>query len=383
MESNWQVWKLKLRIEFMSWQLIIQLLLIAAFVGSVPMMYAASKGNALKLQQLVWVVLFFTFDLILFGAFTRLTDSGLGCPDWPGCYGHSNPLQAMEHILNAQKEMPFGPVTVSKAWIEMLHRYFASGVGFLIVVLTTLAWIKRKVFGIKVFQIAFGLFLLVCLQGAFGAWTVTMRLQPIIVTTHLLLALSLIMGLTFLTDQTQANLSLQKPKQYVSIIPIAVTLVVLTQIFLGAWVSTNYAVLACSGFPTCNQEWFPNMDFLQGFTLWRELGKTASGDYLPVESLIAIHWTHRLGALIISSVLSLFLFFLYRIRQFGNSAWQDRASYWSKYLCIVLFIQLLSGLSNVVFHWPLIAALIHTGGSAALLLGLVKLFSLSRAPSKP
>jgi cytochrome c oxidase assembly protein subunit 15 len=365
----------------MTWQLIIQLLLIAIFVGAIPLTYAASKGNVLKLEQLVWVVLFFTFDLILFGAFTRLTDSGLGCPDWPGCYGHSNPLLAMDHIIDAQQQMPFGPVTVSKAWIEMLHRYFASGVGFLILTTMVVAWVRRKTFGAHVFQICLILFLLVCLQGAFGAWTVTLKLQPIIVSTHLMLALTLVIGLTYLTEKTKLQQELVKPIQYYQWIPVLVGMIVLSQIFLGAWVSTNYAVMACSGFPSCNQEWFPKMDFLNGFTWWRELGKTASGEYLNIEALIAIHWTHRLGAFITFSSVLIFLWFLSRIQSQGSSAWQAKASYWGKYVLIVIIIQVLSGLSNVIFHWPLIAALIHTGGAAALLIGLTKLFTLSQSPT--
>jgi len=365
----------------MSWQLIVQLFLIAIFIGALPLSYAAAKGNVFKLKQLVWVVLFFTFDLILFGAFTRLTDSGLGCPDWPGCYGHSNPLLAMDHILQEQSQMPFGPVTVSKAWIEMLHRYFASGVGFLITTVTVLAWVKRKAFGMKVFQISLALFFLVCLQGAFGAWTVTMRLQPIIVTMHLLLALSLVMGLTALTEATDQCTNFIKPYNFYQWIPIVVICIVMSQIFLGAWVSTNYAVLACSGFPSCNEEWLPQMDFLQGFTFWRELGKTATGDYVSLEALIAIHWTHRLGALIITCVVLGYLVFINRIKRGGNAAWQNKATYWSQYVVCVFGVQLLSGISNVVFHWPLLAALIHTGGSAAILIGLIKLYSLAKAPS--
>jgi cytochrome c oxidase assembly protein subunit 15 len=364
----------------MSWQLTLQLFLIAIFVGSFPLAISAAKGNALHLQKLVWLVLFFTFDLILFGAFTRLTDSGLGCPDWPGCYGHSNPILAMDHILYAQAEMPFGPVTVSKAWIEMLHRYFASGVGFLIVTITVLSWLKRKEFGIKVFQIALSLFFLVCLQGAFGAWTVTMKLQPIIVSTHLMLALFLIIGLTYLTDQTQFQKNISKAKNYLTWIPSAVILIVLSQIFLGAWVSTNYAVLACSGFPMCNDHWLPPMDFLNGFTLWRELGKTSSGEYLNIESLIAIHWTHRIGAVITSSVVLVFVLFIQKITKDSDIEWKIKMRFWSKYVFLVIAVQLLTGLSNVIFHWPLIAALMHTGGAAALLVGLTKLFSLSRLP---
>ena len=364
-----------------SWQLIFQLLLIAVFVGSIPLMYSASKGSLNQLQNVVWVILFLTFDLILFGAFTRLTDSGLGCPDWPGCYGHSNPIMAMDQILEAQSQMPFGPVTVTKAWIEMLHRYFASGVGFLIVCLMAITWFKRAIFGRRVFYFCCGLFLLVSLQGVFGALTVTMRLQPMIVTMHLMLALLLVVGLTALTEVIQIRDGVFKPKMYSLLIPMLLMLIVYVQIFLGAWVSTNYAVLACFDFPQCNGEWMPSLDFLNGFTWWRELGKTAAGDNLNTQALMAIHWTHRVGALIVTVSISLFLLFLHQIRPYGNAQWSARAAYWKKYLLFVLCIQILSGISNVIFQWPMMAALIHTGGSAALLIGLTKLTSLSLYPS--
>jgi cytochrome c oxidase assembly protein subunit 15 len=361
----------------MSWQLMIQLGAIALLLGSAPLMYMAYKGNLQNLKQFVWALVFFTFDLILFGAFTRLTDSGLGCPDWPGCYGHSNPLSAMNLIQEAQTQMPFGPVTVSKAWIEMLHRYFASGVGFLILTLTLLAWKKRDVFGKKFFVYSLGLLILVCLQGAFGAFTVTLRLQPLIVSLHLMFALLLIMGLTALTEVTNKGQNIQKPKKYHTWIVILVIVVVLSQTFLGAWVSTNYAVLACRGFPTCNEVWLPGMDFMNGFTWWRELGKTASGEYLSIEALVAIHWTHRLGALITSLTVIGFLFFLAKIKNEGNQVWQEHSTFWGRFIGVVLITQILSGLSNVIFEWPIIAALIHTGGATALLIGLTKLLLLS------
>ncbi len=361
----------------MTWKLIIQLGVIALFIGAIPLLLTAYKGNLQNLQRFVWLLIFLTFDLILFGAFTRLTDSGLGCPDWPGCYGHSNPLFAMDHIQEAQQQMPFGPVTVTKAWIEMLHRYFASGVGFLTLSLMVMTWIKRKEFGYRIFLFSGGLFLLVCLQGAFGALTVTLRLQPLIVSIHLILALCFIMGLTVLSELTKKNQQTLKPQNYLKAIPFFVILVVFSQILLGAWVSTNYAVLACNGFPMCNEEWFPQMDFLNGFTWWRELGKTASGDYLSIEALIAIHWTHRLGAMITTITLVCFLYFLIKIKQAGNSSFQIQAQYWSRFVLFVLCTQLLSGLSNVIFQWPMIAALIHTGGASALLIGLTKLLLLS------
>ena len=283
----------------------------------------------------------------------------------------------MGHIQEAEKLMPFGPVTVSKAWIEMLHRYFASGLGFLILVLNVLTWGKRKEYGTKIFYVSFGLFLLICLQGAFGAFTVTMKLQPIIVSLHLVLALLFLMGLTVLSNLTKQDNSALKPKSYSPIIPLTVLIVVFSQIFLGAWVSTNYAVLACNGFPLCNEEWFPKMDFFNGFTLWRELGKTSGGEYLNIEALIAVHWTHRLGALVTLSVVLVFILYLKKITTQANSAWQSQSVYWGKLVLFVLLLQILSGMSNVVFNWPLIAAIIHTGGASALLIGLTKLSLLS------
>jgi len=361
----------------MTWKLIIHLGLIALFVGAIPLIITAYKGNLQNLHRFVWLLIFLTFDLILFGAFTRLTDSGLGCPDWPGCYGHSNPLFAMEHIQEAEQQMPFGPVTVTKAWIEMLHRYFASGIGFLMLSFAVTTWLKRKEFGQHIFLWSLGLFFLVCLQGAFGAFTVTFKLQPLIVSIHLLLALCFIMGLTVLSGLTQQNSQILKPRSFIKAIPLLVIFIVFSQILLGAWVSTNYAVLACDGFPMCNEQWFPQMDFLNGFTWWRELGKTSSGDYLTIEALIAIHWTHRLGAMITTITLGSYLYYLAKVKKDGTINFQMEAQYWGRFVLFVFSVQILSGLSNVIFQWPMIAALIHTGGAAALIIGLTKLLLLS------
>src|SRR5450830_1211747 len=182
--------------------MLIQLAIMGLLVALIPLTLTWVSNDVNKYRKLVWITLFLTFDLIMFGAFTRLTDSGLGCPDWPGCYGHSNPLLAHEHISAAQAAMPTGPVTVAKAWIEMTHRYLAMAVGVLIITLMVIAW-RRWIKSARS-DIRFApwfptlLFLFVCLQGAFGAWTVTMKLQPIIVTIHLLLGLTLLAMLTWL-----------------------------------------------------------------------------------------------------------------------------------------------------------------------------------------
>jgi cytochrome c oxidase assembly protein subunit 15 len=159
-------------------------------VAAIPLAYVWSSRDPAKFRKLAWLTAFLTLDLIMFGSFTRLTDSGLGCPDWPGCYGHSNPLAAVEHIRAAETAMPSGPVTVVKAWIEMLHRYFAMGVGLLIIVLAVQAWRAARKSGtqrdLRTRNLALAALVWVCIQGAFGALTVTMKLQPAIVTLHLL-----------------------------------------------------------------------------------------------------------------------------------------------------------------------------------------------------
>ncbi len=362
----------------MAFQSLVQLALIGLFVAAVPLTYATIKGKTKNFPRLIWLLAFCTFDLIVFGAFTRLTDSGLGCPDWPGCYGHSNPLAAMDKILSAQEQMPFGPVSVSKAWIEMLHRYFAMGVGVLVMVSILVAWVKRKEFGLTPLKWSLALLLLICLQGAFGAWTVTLKLQPIIVTTHLMLGLCLLMGLVALSEI--ATQSINKPHWQSPLrkaVPLIGLLLLLVQVFLGGWVSTNYAVLACSGFPMCNGAWVPDMDFLNGFTWWRELGKTASGEYLDVQALTAIHWVHRLGALIVFIVLVMIWRHIGHLIKTANQLWIERVKPWWMALGVLIILQLLTGMSNVVLDWPIIAALMHTAGAAALLAVMTKLILLS------
>jgi cytochrome c oxidase assembly protein subunit 15 len=362
----------------MSLNLIIQLAIIALFLGAIPLAISTYRGNKLGLHHLSSITLFITFDLVLFGAFTRLTDSGLGCPDWPGCYGHSNPLLASDQISLAQSQMPFGPVSQSKAWIEMLHRYFASGVGFLILSMAILTWINRKKIENWITSLAIGLFFLVCLQGAFGAFTVTLKLQPIIVTIHLLLALLLLMGLVVFNHATQFNhQELKKDPQLSRVHAWGLLLVCSIQIFLGAWVSTNYAVLACTDFPSCNGSLVPHMDFQNAFTLWRELGKTGTGDYLPIEALIAIHWLHRVFAVIVFVSIATFYLNYRKLSLSNTTVWHLNLRKWLKILVGLAVLQCATGISNVVLNWPLIAALIHTGGAALLIITATKLLLLA------
>lgn len=330
--------------------------------------------DARRLQALTWLTLALTFELVLVGAFTRLTDSGLGCPDWPGCYGSVSPLGAVVHIDAAQSALPTGPVTHAKAWTEMVHRYMATGVGALIVALTV--WtlrVWRRSAGQVVHPLWPALTLLwVCLQGAFGALTVTMKLFPAIVSLHLLLAIGLL-ALLGLQAARYAGWHSVAVSRGLRVLLWLALLALLVQTALGAWVSTNYAVLACSDFPTCQGQWWPRMD-AQGFALWRELGHNATGQPLPFDALTAIHYVHRNMAY---AVLALLGWTGWRLRGTVGLA---RQGHW---LLALALLQFLTGLSNVVLGWPLLGAVLHTGGASVLMVVLVWSLALSRSPNHP
>jgi heme a synthase len=329
-----------------------------------------------RLRALTLMTLFLTFDLVVFGAFTRLTDSGLGCPDWPGCYGQASPFGAQSQIDAAQSAMPTGPVTHGKAWIEMVHRYLATGVGVLITVLMVASVVLRRRGAVPVSAWwAVATFLAVCLQGAFGAFTVTLKLYPAIVTAHLLGGLGL---LALLAVQSQAYVRTPLPLARGLQAGLGLlALLSLLQIALGGWVSTNYAVLACADFPTCQGGWWPDADFEQGFTVLRPLGLGADGQAIPFAALTAIHLAHRIGAAVVFVALGLMV---WRLAVSGERM-QRR---WAAALAGVAAWQLASGLGNVVLGWPLVAALAHTAGAAALVtllaVMLTRAWQAARAP---
>ncbi|WP_114654061.1 COX15/CtaA family protein [Polynucleobacter necessarius] len=353
--------------------LLSELAAIAIVFAGLPLLYLWTRSRFNFFQKLNWVLVFMTFDLIVFGVFTRLTDSGLGCPDWPGCYGTSNPWHAIGEIQLAEANMPTGPVTVIKAWIEMIHRYLAMTVGALILIQVGVAWSKLRSLGKWPLLGSLGLLVLVCIQGAFGVWTVTLKLQPIIVTIHLMLALVLLACLTAYAQQEwedkTSSVALLQIKPLSAKLLLFTSVVLSIQIFLGAWVSTNYAVLACPDFPTCLGTFMPETNWQEGFTLWRQLGLNAQGESISPVALQTIHWAHRVFAVVAIAALSLL----------GISALQlsypalPRMSSIAKLLLGLLILQALTGISNVVFQWPLLAALLHTAGSAALMFCLVRL----------
>lgn len=360
-------------------------------LGPLAWVWLRSRNAPLphRLRMLTLVTLFLTFDLVLFGAFTRLTDSGLGCPDWPGCYGSASPLGAHADISQAQAAMPTGPVTHPKAWIEMIHRYLATGVGVLILTLAAVTWLARRQVRLQrqptplatgssaadVLQPWWPTLTLVwvCLQGAFGALTVTMKLFPAIVTLHLLGGMVL---LALLRAQS-ARFALAAGDVRVVDVPRSTWWLLLfsfallwLQIALGGWVSTNYAVLACTEFPSCQGSFWPAMDFRLGFTLWRELGAGHGDANFTFEALTAVHYVHRLSAYVVSAALLLLARQLY---------WAPGMRTYAHWIMGLVLLQLVTGISNVVLGWPLLAAVSHTGGAAALVVVMTgALFSCRR-----
>jgi heme a synthase len=359
---------------------------IVVALGPLAWVWLRSRRAPLaqRLHVLTLVTLFLTIDLVIFGAFTRLTDSGLGCPDWPGCYGNASPVGAQQHIEQAQTAMPTGPVTHTKAWIEMVHRYLATGVGVLILTMLVVTWSARRSSmgadsllggrrptragerGPEISIVWPVLTLLwVCLQGAFGALTVTMKLFPAIVTLHLLGGMVLLTLLraqsVFYAQAFEKQQGFIKPRLLGSgmraFLLLAFVLLWL-QIALGGWVSTNYAVLACTEFPGCQGSLWPDMKFSEGFTLWRELGAgPAEGSHLTFQALTAIHYAHRIGAYVLFGVMGALAFRLASFPGFRRDA---------MWLGALLLAQVATGLGNVLLGWPLAAAVLHTAGAAGL-----------------
>jgi cytochrome c oxidase assembly protein subunit 15 len=328
-------------------------LLGALWVGQQQQRYA---------KLAAWTVAL-TFVVVVVGAFVRLTDAGLGCPDWPGCYGDLTPATAKSEILAAESANPFGPVTMAKAWKEMGHRYLAAILGSLIIALAIAAWRGRRAWPASPW-LATSIVGVVILQGAFGAWTVTLLLKPVIVTGHLIggmLTLSLLMCLAWLARPATP---LPAPSLAKSLLPFAwLTLIVIAlQIILGGWVSTNYAALACTDFPTCQGVWLPPMNFDHAFDMIRQLGMTKEGAPIPFEALTAIHFTHRIFAIVVALVVIAFAFRLWKTPGFGRLG---------GLLLVLLALQIALGISNVVFGLPLAVAVAHNGGAALLLLTLV------------
>ena len=326
-------------------------------------------------RKLVFFAAFLAFGVIVLGAYVRLSDAGLGCPDWPGCYGEITPAHAAEDIAAAVATQPYGPVTLPKAWKEMVHRYFAGSLGLIILAVAGMAWRKRAQLKQSP-ALPLALIVVVVFQGLLGMWTVTRLLKPAIVTAHLLGGLTLLALLTWLALRQLrwadgVGIMGSRLTRWLAGVGVAVLGV---QIALGGWASTNYAALACGDFPLCQGSLLPKMDFHDAFHIVRELGMTVQGGVLTIEALTAIHWTHRLGALTTLIVLG---FLVCRLvaepgtRTLGNV------------LASVLVLQVLLGIGNIYLGLPLLLAVGHNAGAALLLVVLVSVnFVLRRAPAR-
>lgn len=323
-------------------------------------------------RALIFAAACLAFGVVALGAYVRLSDAGLGCPDWPGCYGRISPHHAADDIAAAQAAEPLGPVSMPKAWKEMTHRYLATTLGLLILGLAILAWRRRQLDRSTRVGLPLAIAGVVVLQGLLGKWTVTLLLKPAIVSLHLLGGLSVLALLTWLLLREHGVPRPGAPKGLVGAARIALVLVV-AQIALGGWVSTNYAALACMDFPSCQAAWVPQMRFAEAFHLLHELGMRADGEHLSLAALTAIHWTHRLGALIVGTYLLVFGLQLARHpvhRPMGLL------------LLTAVSVQIGLGIANVMLKLPLHVAVAHNAGAVVLTLAVVSLnYRLRTSPA--
>ena len=337
-------------------------------ISSFPTPALGQPSTLIAYRRLIGWSALLCFALIMIGAWVRLTDAGLGCPDWPGCYGKLSPVQAKAQIAQAVAEQggDHGPVSLGKAWREMIHRYIATGLGILIIGIVLMAWRLRHRLEQSPWLATFTLGVVI-LQGLFGKWTVTLLLKPAIVTGHLiggLLTFSLLFWLWLRTRQaieavgSRLKVPVKPPTYGLQWFARLALLAVGFQIALGGWTSTNYAALACPDFPTCQEQWVPRVNFADAFHVVRELGKTAQGDMIDLPALTAIHLSHRLGAVLVLMIIGLLAFFCFR---------QGVATREARWLLLMLALQWALGISNVIFDLPLWVAVGHTGGAVVLL----------------
>jgi cytochrome c oxidase assembly protein subunit 15 len=311
-------------------------------------------------RPLVFSAVVLTFIVIVVGAYVRLEDAGLGCPDWPGCYGQMIGVPDEAHeVHRAAQAFPGKTVDVGRAWKEMFHRYLAGTLGLMILAIAVLAWRRNRAAAVHSPWLATSLVAVVAFQATLGMWTVTMLLKPAIVTLHLLggmTTLALLLWLALREIDPAPGAAPLRPWAVLALV------VLVAQIALGGWVSTNYAALACVDFPSCHGQWLPDMDFSNAFHVMRELGVTAAGAPLSQEALNAIQWSHRLGALV--TVIVVGGLGLRALREAGLRAIGAA-------IVALIAIQAALGVANVLLRLPLVLAAAHNAGAALLLVALV------------
>ena len=310
--------------------------------------------------------------VVVLGAFTRLVDAGLGCPDWPGCYGHVLWPETADEIRKADSLFPGAPVDVDKTWPEMVHRYFAGALLLLVLGITVYSRVNRhRLADEKLPSLAVALLVLILCQAAFGAWTVTLKLWPQVVTAHLLGGFATLSMLWVIYLRTGGGEGLKfSPQGHDAIRKLArfALAIVIAQVALGGWVSSNYAALACADFPTCFGSFTPDMDLAAGFDIFQGLGPNYLGGLLDNDARVAIHWTHRLGALV---VLVGVAWLAVRLFAYNKAL--------AGLLVGVLALQLILGSLNVLWALPLKIATLHNACGALLLLCVI---TVNFAPPK-
>ncbi len=308
-------------------------------------------------KKLSLFTLILCFGIVVLGAYVRLSDAGLGCPDWPGCYGKI--LVPAAEVAEAHAGHAERPLETAKAWKEMVHRYFASSLGLLIIALAVFGWNR----GLPR-SLLLGLVGVVIFQGILGMWTVTWQLKPLAVSSHLLggmTTLSMLLWLRLLQNPAPIGLGLRALRKFSAV----ALLVLIGQIFLGGWTSSNYAALACPDFPTCHGQWWPSdTDFSNAFVLWHGLGINFEYGILESPARTAIHLTHRIGAIVTALTLLTLAVLIWR---------RTRARVLAVLLGAALSLQIALGIASVKLGLPLLVAAAHNGGAALLALVVVSI----------
>lgn len=323
------------------------------------------------MHKLAMIAAIVAFCVIVLGAWVRLSHAGLGCPDWPGCYGQLTWPDAAHEIETANQAFPERPFESSKAWREMVHRYLAGGLMLLVLALCWQAW-RGPAFNRRFRSITTFLLVLIIFQALLGMWTVTLKLKPIIVMLHLLGGLttfSLLLWLMFSSHgrmRHKPNIRVRKMRAPI----LAALAVLIIQIALGGWTSANYAALACPDIPMCTGQWWPDTDFGEAFVLWREVGVNYEGGVLDHKSRVAIHLTHRIGAIVTLFVMLILAFRLLKIAPLRSGG---------QLLSVVVLAQFTLGVLNVALHLPLANAVAHNAGAALLLATMIGLLNKTSA----
>ena len=307
------------------------------------------------LKNIALVSFFLAFTVVILGAWVRLTDAGLGCPDWPGCYGDLLVPSNVDLIDGFDQSLDDRPFDSGKAWREMIHRYLASALGILCLAILALAWKRRKSLLLPVLLV-----LTVGFQGILGMLTVTWLLKPVIVMAHLLGGFTTLSLLFLIIRKNKPKITTTINIRRLMLIGL---FTVIAQIALGGWTSSNYAATACPDFPTCQAQWWPdNMNFTNGFDLWHEIGIDYEGGILDNQARTAIHFSHRLGAIALILVTLIIGFSLRKIPatfMLGSA------------LLAILSVQVSIGISLIIFALPITLAVLHNGFAALLLLFMI------------